>query len=95
MIHPDEIERRMDAQQAEEEQRAVETEMAIVLNYFDMDERPFDAMLGMAIGQGYVPPTCLLAGSVVMDEMNAARDPCAGCSGPRERCKGRPAKVKP
>lgn len=49
-----------------------------------------DIMLKMAIGQGYVPETCLLNGIVVMAEMNEARDPCAGCQCNRDKCNGRP-----
>ncbi len=48
-----------------------------------------DIMLKMAIGQGYVPTTCLLNGSVAFDEINNQRCPCSGCSGPREKCKGK------
>lgn len=48
-----------------------------------------DDWLRIAKKQGYVPATCLLGGPVVMDEVNHARDPCSGCEGPRERCKGR------
>lgn len=66
------------------------------MHYFDQDSAdPSDMMLAMAIGQGYVPKTCLLGGIVVMDEVNAGRDPCAGCNGPREKCKGRPGKAAP
>ncbi len=42
-----------------------------------------------AIRAGKVPATCLLGGWVVWKLANAAHDPCASCSGPRERCKGR------
>lgn len=49
-----------------------------------------DIQLKMAINQGYVPSTCLLAGFIVMSEISAQRDPCAECNGPREICKGRP-----
>jgi hypothetical protein len=60
------------------------------LHYFDQDAADQgDIMLGMATMQGYVPKTCLLAGVVVMSEINAGRDPCAGCAGPREKCHGR------
>lgn len=51
-----------------------------------------DVMLGMAKLQGYVPVGCLLGGAVVMSEVEAGRDPCAGCAGPRHRCGGRPRK---
>ncbi len=61
------------------------------MHYFDQPTAPeSDFMLSMAKGQGYVPQTCLLGGIVVMSEVNGGRDPCAGCNGPRERCKGRP-----
>lgn len=47
-----------------------------------------DFMLGMSMLQGYVPATCLLGGMVVMAEINDGRNPCHGCNGPREKCKG-------
>jgi len=60
------------------------------LHYFDKESAPAsDMLLAMAKGQGYVPTNCLLAGHVVMAEVNAQRDPCAGCAGPRNKCKGR------
>ncbi len=60
------------------------------LHYFDqMTADQGDILLAMAIGQGYVPPGCLLGGFVVMDEVNKGNDPCHGCAGPRERCGGR------
>jgi hypothetical protein len=62
------------------------------LHYFDKERADPDMRLEMAKHQGYVPQTCLLAGGTVMAEVNAGRDPCAGCQGPRERCKGRPRK---
>jgi hypothetical protein len=49
-----------------------------------------DIRLGMAKLQGYVPKTCLLGGAVVMGEVFAGRDACAGCEGPRIKCAGRP-----
>jgi len=49
-----------------------------------------DVYLGMAKMQGYVPQSCLLGGMTVMTEINAGRNPCDGCSGPRERCGGKP-----
>ena len=59
-------------------------------HYFDQKTAPdTDALLGMAKMQGYVPNQCLLAGFVVMSEINLAKDPCAGCNGPRDVCKGR------
>ena len=58
--------------------------------YFDQDESDAsDFLLNGAKAQGYVPQNCLLAGVVVMDEMKKGNDPCAGCNGPREKCKGR------
>lgn len=61
-----------------------------LLHYFGQDRAdPNDMALGMAKMQGYVPPTCLLGGIVVMSEINEGRDPCAGCAGPRKKCKGR------
>lgn len=62
-------------------------------HYFDQDAPDGDDIhLKMAIAQGYVPITCLLGGRTVMGEVWRGRDPCAGCAGPRERCKGRPRK---
>lgn len=60
-------------------------------HYFDQtkaDEN--DAMLGMAIMQGYVKGSCLLGGIVVMREVQAGKNPCWGCNGPREKCGGKP-----
>ena len=51
-----------------------------------------DIHLAMAKAQGYVPQTCLLCGIVVMDEVTRGEDACAGCTGPREKCQGRPSK---
>lgn len=63
------------------------------LHYFDDPEAdPKDFMLKAAIGQGYVPPTCLLAGHVALQHQLKGEDPCAGCNGPRHRCQGRPKK---
>lgn len=60
-------------------------------HYFDQDRADEDDMyLGMVKMQGYVPQTCLLGGPIVMGEVNAGRDPCAGCEGPRYKCHGRP-----
>ena len=60
------------------------------LHYFDQDKADeSDIQLKMAIGQGYVPSTCLLSGAVVMSEILRAADPCDGCNGPREKCHGR------
>lgn len=60
-------------------------------HYFSQEQADADDwQLRMAIDQGYVPEQCLLGGPVVMSEINAGRDPCAGCAGPREKCVGRP-----
>lgn len=60
------------------------------LHYFDQATADAnDIRLEMAITQGYVPPTCLLGGVVVMSEVGRGNDPCAGCEGPREKCRGR------
>ncbi len=59
-------------------------------HYFKQDAADKDdIMLSMAIHQGYVPQTCLLNGQVVMDEIKNQRNPCWGCSGPRQKCNGR------
>lgn len=59
-------------------------------HYFDQDVGDQDDIqLKMAIGQGYVPDTCLLGGGVVLGEVNAGNDPCSGCEGPRDKCQGR------
>ena len=64
-------------------------------HYFEQDmPDKDDHMLAMSMLQGYVPPTCLLGGMVVMSEINDGRNPCHGCSGPRDRCGGDRAKVK-
>lgn len=63
-------------------------------HYFEQDAPDGDDWyLKMAVQQGYVPPTCLLGGRVVMSETNAGRDACAGCEGPREKCHGRPKRT--
>lgn len=60
-------------------------------HYFEQDEADKDdILLAMAKGQGYVPKTCLLGGTVVMAETSAGRSACAGCNGPREKCHGKP-----
>jgi hypothetical protein len=60
-------------------------------HYFEQPAAdPDDMLLGMARMQGYVPQTCLLGGPVVMAEINAGRNPCWGCNGPREKCHGKP-----
>ena len=61
------------------------------LHYFDQEEAdPDDMMLGMSKMQRYVPQTCLLGGATVFHEVGRSVDPCAGCNGPRGKCKGRP-----
>ena len=50
---------------------------------------PDDLLLKACIRQGYVPEGCLLAGWVVMGLMRDGADPCDGCAGPRQRCRGR------
>ena len=56
----------------------------------------FGGALGkqMMILQGYVPPTCTLpdeyGGGLIYSEINAGRDPCAGCNDDRAECGGRP-----
>ena len=49
-----------------------------------------DAMLVACVRQGWVPPGCLLGGVMVHGLMQASKDPCAACRGPRHRCGGRP-----
>ena len=59
-------------------------------HYFNQDAAdPDDIQLSMAKGQGYVPQTCLLGGIIVMAEIRAWKNPCWGCEGPREKCKGK------
>lgn len=63
-------------------------------HYFSQKEADQDDIqLKMAIGQGYVPKTCLIGGSVAMAEVSAGRNPCWGCQGPRERCHGKPKRT--
>jgi hypothetical protein len=63
---------------------------SIKLHYFDQEQADKeDWQLGAAKAQGYVPKTCLLGGMTVMHEVNAGHDPCAGCAGPRAKCRGR------
>lgn len=65
-------------------------------HYFDQPEADVDdRALAMAKMQGYVPKACLLGGLVVMGEVQAGRNPCWGCEGPRERCNGKPKKSPP
>lgn len=53
-----------------------------------------DAALGVAKIMGYVPTTCLLGGAHVWEALDAGRDPCSGCLGPREKCLGREMMVE-
>jgi hypothetical protein len=63
------------------------------LHYFNQDTADDDDIqLGMAKMQGYVPQTCLLGGAVVMGLVSKGENPCWGCEGPREKCKGKPKK---
>ena len=60
-------------------------------HYFDQAAPdPDDFALQMAKQQGYIPPGCLLSGQIVLSEVQAGRDPCWGCEGPRAKCGGRP-----
>lgn len=59
------------------------------LHYFEQDVADSDDIqLKMAIGQGYVSAACLLGGMTVMSEINKGNNPCWGCNGPRDKCKG-------
>ena len=61
------------------------------LHYFEEGvASPEDLQLAAAKQQGYVPTGCLLAGRVVMSEVNRGADPCAGCYCDRDVCHGRP-----
>ena len=61
------------------------------LHYFNQDKADEDDWhLKIAIEQGYVPKTCLIIGHIVMGLINKGENPCSGCNGPREKCKGRP-----
>jgi len=65
------------------------------LHYFNQEKADeSDMLLGMAKMQGYVPETCLLGGATVMHEVNQGRNPCWGCAGPREKCKGKAREEK-
>lgn len=65
-------------------------------HYFDQEAADMDdPLLGMCKMQGYVPQTCLLGGPTVWSEIKAGCNPCAGCEGPRDRCKGKPRRVEP
>lgn len=49
-----------------------------------------DTMLRLCVQQSYVPPACLLGGQIVLGLVNAGKNPCSGCRGPRHVCGGRP-----
>ncbi len=59
-------------------------------HYFDGNVDKDDIQLQMSIRRGYVPSTCLLGGATVWGLVMRGDDPCKGCEGPREKCKGRP-----
>ena len=59
-------------------------------HYFNQDVPDSDdMMLEMSKRQGYVPQGCLLGGPVVFAVAGEGKDPCKGCEGPRDKCKGR------
>ena len=61
-------------------------------NYFSQDAPDPDDMFSLMARQpGYVPTGCLLGGAVAMGLVMDGKDPCTGCAGPREKCKGRKA----
>ncbi len=65
----------------------------VKLHYFNQDKADEDDWhLNMAKEQGYVPQTCLISGHIVMGLINVGENPCWGCNGPREKCKGKPKK---
>ena len=51
-----------------------------------------DIMLGLCIRQGYVPPTCIIDGQLVLMLTQKDGDACAGCNADRSKCGGRPKK---
>jgi len=58
-------------------------------HYFEQNEADEDDIeLKMAKGQGYIPKTCLLGGSLIMALIRDAQSPCNGCNAPREKCHG-------
>ena len=60
------------------------------LHYLAQDQADSsDIHLKMAIGQGYVPKTCLLVGQLVLSLVKQSRDPCKGCACERTKCHGR------
>ncbi len=57
------------------------------LHYFNGEQAdPTDIFLKMAIGQGYVPETCLLSGQLVMALTKEGRDPRSEERSPRTLC---------
>lgn len=59
-------------------------------NYFGRDKAPeYDYQLQGAKKAMYVPANCLKIGPVVMLDVRNGRDPCTGCTCPREKCGGR------
>jgi hypothetical protein len=61
------------------------------LSYFDQEKADDDDfLLKRCIIGRVVPPTCLLGGDIVFKCDCEDKDPCKGCAGPREKCKGRP-----
>ena len=69
--------------------QAKEEEMSKSHYFNDEAADPNDMLLNMSTGQGYVPKTCLLGGSIGWGLIQEGKDPCKGCAGPRERCVGR------
>ena len=60
------------------------------LHYFEEGVAPdTDLQLVAAKQQGYVSQGCLLAGPVVMSEVERGNDPCSGCFCERDVCGGR------
>jgi hypothetical protein len=59
-------------------------------NYFQRGKVPdFDMQLKGAIKSQYVAAGCLRVGMFVLADVQAGRDPCTGCTCPREMCGGR------
>lgn len=66
------------------------------LAYFNQESADIDDhVLRRMIGEGHVPASCLLGGSLIEDSVKAKRDPCETCQCPkREICGGRPHEAK-
>ena len=61
------------------------------MNYFEHESAdPRDKNLKLAIKLGAVPEGCLQHGALVLGIHELGDDPCAECTGPRDRCGGRP-----